>query len=238
MKYVGSKERHAKEILPIILSGRQDGQFYVEPFMGGASMVSKVSGNRIASDAHPHVPILWKAIRDGWTPPNSVSESDYKKSKIEMRLDPGTAFIGFGCSYSGKWFGGYARGNASNGSPRNYADESARAAVKKASGLSGCEIRHSSYDELDIPRGSIIYCDPPYAGTTKYATGDFDHAKFWYWCNRMVESGHIVYVSEYTAPAGWDCVWEKTVNNTLDKNTGAKQGIERLFTRRLDAATR
>ena len=35
MKYMGSKNRYYKEILPIILHNRRDGQCYVEPFVGG-----------------------------------------------------------------------------------------------------------------------------------------------------------------------------------------------------------
>lgn len=47
MKYMGSKARHAKELLPIILKDRKPGQWYVEPFVGGANMIDKVDGNRI-----------------------------------------------------------------------------------------------------------------------------------------------------------------------------------------------
>lgn len=36
MKYMGSKSRIAKYILPIILKDRKDGQYYVEPFCGGS----------------------------------------------------------------------------------------------------------------------------------------------------------------------------------------------------------
>lgn len=35
MKYMGSKNRIAKEILPIILRDRKPNQWYVEPFVGG-----------------------------------------------------------------------------------------------------------------------------------------------------------------------------------------------------------
>ena len=35
MKYLGSKNKIAKYILPIILKDRTEGQYYVEPFMGG-----------------------------------------------------------------------------------------------------------------------------------------------------------------------------------------------------------
>ena len=38
MKYMGSKNRIAKYILPIILKDRKEGQWYVEPFVGGANM--------------------------------------------------------------------------------------------------------------------------------------------------------------------------------------------------------
>lgn len=232
MKYVGSKERHAKEIIPIILEGRTEGQLYVEPFIGGASIISKVKGNRIGADAHPFIVELWKAVRDGWIPPTSVSEEEYRQAKETKELNALTAFIGFGCSYSGKWFGGYARGNDAKGQPRNYADESCRAVLKKAKGLEGCDLRNCTYSDLDIPENSIIYCDPPYAGTTKYSTGNFNSEEFWEWANSKVQQGHKVFVSEYTAPTDWECVWSKQVNNTLAKHTGSKQGVEKLFTKK------
>ena len=42
MKYMGSKRRYARELLPIILEGRQNSQHYVEPFVGGFKMIDKV----------------------------------------------------------------------------------------------------------------------------------------------------------------------------------------------------
>lgn len=50
MKYVGSKNRYAKYILPIILANRGD-SVYVEPFAGGMNLIDKVSGRRIANDS-------------------------------------------------------------------------------------------------------------------------------------------------------------------------------------------
>lgn len=231
MKYMGSKARHARELLPIILADRKPDQFYVEPFVGGANMIDKVDGPRIGSDAHPQLIALWKAVAEGWTPPNIVSEYEYSICKKVQVATAHVGFVGFGCSYSGKWFGGYARGNDVNGKPRNYAAESARNIMNQAEGLRGVEFRNQSYADLDIPANSIIYCDPPYAGTTKYATGGFDHAEFWQWCDDRHDEGHTVFVSEYAAPSHWGCVWEKRVNNTLTKNTGSKQGVERLFRR-------
>lgn len=231
MKYMGSKNRHAKELLPIILADRAPNQFYVEPFVGGANMIDKVNGPRIGSDIHPHLIAMWRAVASGWTPPGLVSETEYKLCQQVQAVTAHVGFVGFGCSYSGKWFGGYARGNDNLGSPRNYASESARNIVKQAPGLFGVDFRCQSFRELEIPPKSIIYCDPPYAGTTKYATGGFDHEDFWCWCDYRHEEGHTVFVSEYTAPDHWKCVWEKRVNNTLTKDTGSKQGVERLFTK-------
>jgi len=228
MKYMGSKARHAKEILAIILADRKPGQWYVEPFVGGANVIDKVDGNRIGADTHPHLIALWKAVSTGWLPPVNVSESEYAAAK-KMGVFAYTAFVGFGCSYSGKWFGGYARGNDVNGNPRNYAAESARNIEKQADSLKCVLFFNTSYDQLEIPVRSIIYCDPPYAGTTKYATDAFNHEAFWRWCEQKAVDGHTVFVSEYSAPDSWECVWEKRVNNTLTKDTGSKQGVERLF---------
>lgn len=229
MKYMGSKARHAKEILPIILEGRKPGQWYVEPFVGGANVIDKVTGLRMASDVHPHLIVLLDALSNGWTPPDEVTEDQYKDAQRDRHLDPMTAFIGFCASYSGKWFGGFARGNDLQGGARNYASEAKRNLLKQAKGLHGVSFHCKPYSDVIPPKSSLIYCDPPYAGTTNYSVAKFDHSKFWKWCDDRSSEGHTVFVSEYTAPAGWECVWEKRVNNTLVKNTGSKQGVERLF---------
>lgn len=232
MKYVGSKNKHAKEILPIILKDRKDNQFYVEPFVGGFNLIDKVQGKRIANDKHPYLIALYKALQNGWTPPDFVSEEEYKRVKANLDENPAlSGFVGFGCSFSGKWFGGYARGNQNNGSPRNYCMESKKNILKQVDKIKGIEIYNLEYDKVPIPENSIVYCDPPYKGTVKYSGVDsFDYDKFWEWCLALVNSGHTVFVSEYTAPEGWVSVWEKQVHNTLDLNTGSKTGVERLFT--------
>lgn len=229
---MGSKNRHAKELLPIILADRRDGQWYVEPFVGGANMIDKVDGLRWGNDCHPHLIAMWRALQNGWVPPAYVTEEEYNKAKLAQSVDSLTGFIGFCCSYSGKWFGGYARGNDSKGVARNYCDESKRNILKQIPNLMGVKFTNLSYDEMDIPANSIIYCDPPYAKTTGYKTGEFDHEKFWQWCRDKVKEGHQVFVSEYNAPEDFVSVWAKKVNNTLAKDTGSKQGIERLFVHR------
>jgi DNA adenine methylase len=231
MKYVGSKNRHSKEILNIILRDRLIGQFYVEPFVGGFNMIDKVDGNRIGSDSNKYIIALFKAIQNGWVPPEYVSEDEYKECKRDMDSYPEhlVGFIGFGCSFAGKFFGGYARGNDSKGVPRNYARESCRNIIRQFTGVQGIDIRMCSYDDLEIPDNSIIYCDPPYANTVKYSVGEFDSDRFFDWCRLKSSEGHTVFVSEYNAPRDFTCVWFKEVNNTLNINTGEKRGLECLF---------
>lgn len=235
MKYMGSKARHAKEILPIILVDRAEGQWYVEPFVGGANVIDKVDGPRIGADYNPYIIALWQAVADGWMPPDVVTEIEYAALKAEKRVDALTSYAGFSLSFGGKFFGGYRRDVAgSAGSLDNMKTQSRRSKqslMKQAESLRGAKFIYAGYDQLEIPPNSIIYCDPPYQGTTGYATGAFDHGKFWKWCRDKVSEGHKVFVSEYTAPEDWVCVWSKEVNNTLVKDTGSKKGVERLFTK-------
>lgn len=65
MKYMGSKNRLAKHLLPIILKGRKPNQWYVEPFVGGCNMIDKVKGLRLGSDVNGYLIALAKALQGG-----------------------------------------------------------------------------------------------------------------------------------------------------------------------------
>ena len=232
MKYMGNKRRIAKHILPIILENRQKDQWYVEPFVGAFGTMDKVTGNRLAADVNPYLIKLYQAVQLGWIPPDNITEEEYKaikedKGRYCSRL---VGFVGFGCSFGGKFFGGYARGKNSKGEPRNYCNESKKSILKQAKNLKGIVIVESSYQDLYPPENSIIYCDPPYAGTTKYKGIEFDTDDFWDWCSDKAILDHRVFVSEYKAPAGWKSIWSKEINVPLnDKSTRSNKGIEHLF---------
>lgn len=78
IKYVGGKEKFAKEILAIILPGNTPRPYY-EPFVGSASMLVAVpcTMQRFANDRNPYLVAMHEAARDGWTPPTDVSEDEY-----------------------------------------------------------------------------------------------------------------------------------------------------------------
>ena len=226
MKYMGSKNRIAKYLLPIILKDRKPNQWYVEPFVGGANMIDKVDGNRIGADINELLICALLNIRDDILriPKTNIefTENDYKNRAWDFPDFKG--FAAFAYSFSGKFWGGWRRDGDGK---RDYVAESYRNAVKQSPKLQGVNFVWDTYNELEIPENSIIYCDPPYANTTKYKD-DFDHAKFWQWCRDMSNKGHQVFISEYNAPDDFECLWQKEIQSGLNTNT-TKKGIEKLF---------
>lgn len=227
MQYMGSKNRIAKELLPIILKDRRPGQHYVEPFVGGGNMIDKVDGLRIGADANPYVIQALALIRDDLAAlpkdRSEFSESDYQwiKGSSNAALK---GYAGFAFSFGAKWFGGWSRNKRND----DYVRRAYRNAQKQSPGLQGVHLTASDYRELQIPPNSIIYCDPPYAWTTAYMD-KFNHETFWAWCKAMVYLGHSVFVSEYAAPPGWVSVWDKEIVSGLRRNPGAKKPSEKLF---------
>ena len=66
MKYMGSKDKIAKYILPIILENKEEYDYYVEPFCGGLGTMDKVSGiERLANDLNPFLIAMWNGLHYG-----------------------------------------------------------------------------------------------------------------------------------------------------------------------------
>jgi len=60
------------------------------------------------------------------------------------------------------------------------------------------------YREIEIKNDSVVYCDPPYAGTADYDNESaFNHKEFWDWA-RLVRQP--MFVSEYTVPSDFRVV--------------------------------
>jgi DNA adenine methylase len=242
MKYMGSKARFTKEILPIILKERKPEQWYIEPFAGGMNAICEVQGNRIANDIHYPLIQMWRELVDGWMP-KKITKEEYIEVRTNQSKYPAyfVGWVGFNCSYSGKWFGGFAddyfdkgknyKINGERNVLRNYQMEAINAIQKQVKKMKGVILQNKHYFELELPPNSIIYCDPPYQYTTKYAN-DFDHTIFWNWVRNISKQGHTVFVSEYNAPNDFKCVWEKNttsqlaINNKIGKS---KVATERLF---------
>lgn len=181
MKYMWSKNRISKYIIPIILKDRKPWQYYVEPFVWGANIIDKVDWNRIGSDINPYNIILFKEIQNWFIPPDNITEKEYKKAYKNREINSLVSFIWYWCSYSWKWFWGYARWNDNNWNSRNYCLESKKNILKQKQWIIWINFINSWYQDLEIPNNSIIYCDPPYQNTTSYKY-KFNHMEFWDWC--------------------------------------------------------
>lgn len=230
MKYMGSKRRIAKYILPVILENRKPGQWYVEPFVGGANLIDKVKGNRMGNDINYYLIELLRALQKDWLPPEDISEKFYNeiKNNKENYSPELVGYVGFQLSYGAKWFNSYRR---DKGGKRNYSLEAYNNSLQQVPNLKDIIFTNLQYYHLQIPPNSIIYCDPPYQNKGKYLANkdNFNHSVFWQWCRNKGDEGHTVYISEYSAPSDFECLWEKEINSSLTKNTGAKKGIEKLF---------
>jgi len=230
MKYQGSKRRIAKDILPIILKNRKPNQYYVESFVGGCNLIDKVDGNRIGCDNNPYLIEALKLIRDNpeSLPKNNkeFTENDYKSIRTSDNIAL-IGYAGFAFSFGGKFFGGWSRTDAKNIKQRDYVAESYRNAIKQSPKLQNIEFICCDYKDLIIPNNSIVYADCPYKSTTKYHC-DFDYDRFYDWC-RLTSQKHELFISEYTMPSDFQCIWSKEIVSGLDLNTGGKRGIERLF---------
>ena len=230
---MGSKARFTKEILPIVLKDRTADQWYVEPFAGGMNMICEVDGKRIANDINVYLVEMWKQLCNGWMP-HKIDKETYnfvRDHKNEFN-DHWVGWVGFNCSYSGKWFGGFAGETKTKiGTVRDYQTEAINNVAKQVEKMKGVIFQNKPYYELELPPNSIVYCDPPYEGTTKYAN-DFDHNLFWNWVRNISKQGHTVFVSEYNAPSDFECVWEKEAKSSLSANGiigGNKVSVEKLF---------
>ena len=230
MKYMGSKARIAKHILPIILKDRVDGQWYVEPFVGGGNIIDKVKGNRLGSDINKPLIACLQGLASGWLPQKEVSEGFFNKVKKDNSIvDQKTlGYIGTQLTYGAMWFSAYRRDNEGL---RNYADEAFRHVEKQAKKIKGIIFKAETYSELIIPDKSIVYCDPPYQGTASYkGVEEFNHGIFFDWCREMTKKGHQVFISEYNAPDDFNCIWQQELNVSIARNGKQKKATEKLFT--------
>ena len=238
MKYVGSKNRISKYLLPILQGyiDENDIKTYYEPCVGGANMIDKIKcENRIGNDIHPQLIAMFNELQKGWRPPSHISEEEYNKVREnkEMYPDYYVGFVGFNSTFGAKYFGVYARGfKADKVTPRDISNEAYRNLMKQLPDI--MDVKFVCSDFLDNEycelKDALIYVDPPYQDTTKYATDSFDYEKFWDWCRKMSEYNKV-FISEYHAPDDFERIWSKQVTTSL-KVHEHEDRIEKLFTYR------
>lgn len=246
MRYCGSKAKFVKKFLPIITEHLTDDMMFVDAFCGGANVISIIDHkNKMGIELNPYVCGLWQFIKynttNGKKPeeyiPQSLTEEEYYDIKRNYMMQTNAypkwkvGYVGSALSFGGAWFNGYARYNPNKKEDHiKEAFNGIKKQIEEFKYLETTEFINASYDMVKIPKKSVIYCDPPYQDTKKYES-DFDHAKFWNWVRKMSKAGHYVYVSEYSAPSDFKCVWSKGKKDGMGSaKTGvSKLKIEKLF---------
>lgn len=241
MRYQGGKARTGKRIAEVLRRiNNTEGFFraYVEPFVGacGVMQYTGVMGPpRYGSDLRREVIEMWQAVQQGWTPPE-ITEEVWRAAKEDPASTPPAllGFLGTGCSYGGVWFSSFVKDSRPG---RNPVREAVNGLAYRAQNIMDVVFRHRDYRE-SIPKSEsrcLVYCDPPYQGVGTYkGLEPFDHEVFWQWVRDTTRQGHVVTVSEYSAPDDFECIWSAKVPSDLQGHhtkAGAKRPskIEKLW---------
>ena len=221
MKYLGGKYMIGKEISEIMNKHVEPSSVkgYVEPFCGALGVLkhmNKTYTNRcVASDNHSDLIQLWKEVQENtFDTPDEVSENDYNTIKHYSSPNSLKAFVGFGLSFGGRYFGPYAP-KYTNGKKENYLQAATNSVNKLRPLIQGVKFSAKSYKNQSH-KNKLIYCDPPYQQTKfpiKYRRGVkeydvFDNNEFWEIMRKWSEN-NIVFISETSAPEDFVCIWEK-----------------------------
>jgi site-specific DNA-adenine methylase len=232
MVYMGSKRRLAKDIVPILqgIIDRNKIEKYYEPFVGGANIIDKIKCPfRQGSDLNEYLVELLLARKYNFEFPERISEEEYKqvKNNKEKYSHWYAGAVGFFASFGAKFFNGYARSNTAKGLPRRHYEEILNNMMLQD--LAGIDFKYGSFETINIEHGSLVYCDPPYAGTTGYKD-KLDYEKFYVWCREIAKHSTVV-ISEYSMPDDFKVIKEwKLEVNFASQRKNSKINTEKLFT--------
>ena len=236
MVYLGSKNKLAKHIVPIIQKYIDDtgAKTYIELFVGGANMIDKINcENRIGCDANPYLIKLLKYMRDDSE--ISIAPEDCSKEHYDdVRANNGEysdeyyALIGYAASYGGRFFdGGYGRGDKK----RNLYQERLRNMRKQAPNLAGIKFVCGDYLKFKYEKfeNAVFYFDPPYREVSQYGKFKINYDEYYNFCRKCAEKNTVI-CSEFWMPEDFKCIWEKERKITLisDRTEGFTR-TEKLY---------
>lgn len=240
MVYQGSKNRLAKELIPIIQKEIDENNIttYIEPMVGGANVIDKIKCERkIGADINAELISLLKYVQednDITIAPEDCSFEHYKEVR-QNRKEGGsrfsteyTALIGYCASYGGRYFdGGYGR-DSSGG--RSIFPERVRNLQKQAPALEGIEFKCCDYHAFADYKNCLFYFDPPYKGTKQYGSNKIIYDDFYKFLKELSKN-NVILVSEYFMPEDFTCIWtkERKVMQKSDR-VAAEKAVEKLFT--------
>ncbi len=132
MKYMGSKNRIAKDILPIILENIGENDYFVDVFAGGMNLIDKVEGKRIANDKNKYLIAMFRGLQSNLDRPYKITKELYSdvrdcyRGRNDKYSDFIVGWVGFMASYNGRFFDGGYSGHCVGETKRDYISEQIR----------------------------------------------------------------------------------------------------------------
>ena len=272
MKYLGGKQRLGKHLAPYIVNiwntqksntelNVPELNGYLEPFCGSLGVFKHVANymcndlglqytprSIVASDYHPDLIQMWKEVQSGdFVYPKSISESRFNAAKQLQSPSAMKAFVGFGMSFGGRFFGSYSHKYLGN-KKEDFCAEMNHSLQRTQPMIKCKKVKFIQKDYTSWkPSKKLIYCDPPYEYhkyPIKYRRDvkhydDFDNDEFWNVVRKWsTQGGNIVLVSEMNAPNDFVEIWnmEKYRSAAQSKKTrfkvkgaSATQYVEKLY---------
>lgn len=237
MQYMGGKAKIARRIVAAILEDTDQRDVWYEPFVGGGNVMEHATPHfaRCAgTDIHPDLIMMWQHVASGGQVPEFISREEYEALR---HAEPSwlRGYAGFGASYGGKWFGGYSDGRPYQDERRHLSRVGASFRCVSRQGTLfaryGVKFSCGPFGRFVPPPGAVVYCDPPYAGTTAYSsTGSLNYRHFYQTLTEWSKN-RFVYVSEYSIPknVSAEVVWEFRKPVALERDDNRRIAVERLF---------
>lgn len=239
MKYMGSKSRIAKQIVPIIQECIDDNNInvYYDPFCGGANIIDKIKcKERYGSDVNRYLIALFQHLQQDGELPITIDREEYSKVRANKEAYPDwyVGCVGFLASYNGRFFdGGFAQPGYEKTKKgeryRDYYQESKKNILEQVKeNFKDIKFITNDYRNKITCVNSVIYIDPPYQGVKQYDNSkDFDYNVFWD-IVREYSKDNYVFISEQNAPDDFISIWEQEISRSIKANDKSKS-TEKLF---------
>ena len=244
MKYMGSKNRIAKDIVPILEKAYYDNEceIFIDVCCGGCNLIDKINQNipRYANDLNEYLIEMWRGIQSGVEYPTKIDKDLYniargnfndKNYGSSMTLGL-IGWIGFMASYNGRFFdGGYSGHNVQikGNKNRDYITENINNILKQKELVKDVIFTNKSLFDISPNKKSLIYFDIPYKNTKQYSISkNFNYEEFYKKCFELKQQGHVIFISEYSMPKEFRLVWGKEIKTHM--NQKAEDRTEKLFT--------
>lgn len=207
MRYLGGKSRQAKHIVAAVESLYPDFEVYVEPFCGSmwsaVAMMERFPGRRyVMNDNHDALITFWNAVLAGWDPPASVTEKDWEYYKRTRDPDdPMTAYVGYGWSFAGRFFGTLARRDG-------IITGSEKSTAHKIRVIREQDVSFTCQDYTEVipaEANTVVYLDPPYVGRSMRRKEEekFDDRRYVEYAESILDFADLVIATDFNRRAGW-----------------------------------